>query len=1147
MTTYNSNDFFNASDKPQYWKDWARNEPGSLANVIDTSIGQLPSNFLSSLDEAETEDKEVIKFIYSQFAPIYLEATITVIGDEIGATEGSLTLQTTRALIVNDNLDGTELKKLFCNWIVQARRAAYLSYGEVGSLVTYSSGWQGTMPGSGGNLGQIASRAKKSFKDKIDELVDASLDANGVADPSTGEEGIEALAALEKDNNRAVDAAAVAAPLIRGTNVEEETYKEDDLRNFLQCVLLRDFVNEIASKQGGNAAVSDGDFGWSILNVDQGTAKSKGPWIKPYNGRIIPLTMAEPTEFLNKCNFPKNFQHLFRRKSYHKKSELTPSFFYVKPKIKEVQGVTTIEGTEEVPLKLTQDDGKVKFKGLTITFDGTNPSTARRDIKVTLKLGLANLGSLTANVAQQDNEINFELYKLITIPYGVKAPSTIAGGIVRNQYSPDYNRIRLKLKCQYKADFSASSRLTKEAGGAKHTYDMDQCFDLAIEGHTITRSDIENESELVINYRGYFETLLSHPFMDSLATPAEVQSRFYADYNLTEAAKKCSEDTLKKIIKINQMADRTTAKTAGWQKFMNQIPKENTGWVKYTVPKQFLRSFALVDSLSFLRSTDKACIFRVGRSLTATQINDQISNLTDVQDEMTDEKIEDDLSKDGLKKVSESSWTTLGDIMNVALSGLYDPNDKSKLASQFKHLNLKFAVAPIQIRNPLDNDTILKFNPLDLPIDIFFFHQWFHSNIVNKDLTYYPILTMMRDLIERLVNNLLYEVCFPNSLPDEAPPSLRTGFFQDSSNLNLLDYPLDGFNYYHDVDRALDESPKKQRLFEYDSEAKPEEINNYCLIYMQNRGTFVRSGVSDSLYTSPFVPSFNHGAAFTEIGSEDNDGLMSDVAFSKASTPGLKEARFFSSPVGGLNILSNVYNLNFNLKNIAANMSIYPGQIIKFKLHDFDKYNNDYRKPGSLSAIMGFGGYYTVKKTEIQINAETGESFSIKYESLWSGNGNNIDFRRQRTDGVIIERSDQCQTYFDTAKTRYYSAGGTEEVDEDFQVIETATEAGARYFLHGSVGGDDGLQEVQDIEAALQQKADEISGAWFDNDGGKLLNNYNIGDSRRDESDQTTKGLIATITSIPSNRASVQVLIEESDSGITGEYIITQGATVLVR
>lgn len=858
--------------------------------------------------------------------------------------------------------------------------------------------------------------------------------------------GLKGLAAAEAAGSAGAVAAMIstsAAGALAETSEEviEKSFAEEDLRNFLQCALLKDFVNTYDNN-------ADGNFG-SIKSIE--THKYTKV---PYKGRITPLRMRDPGLFLNFCNFPKDMKTAFVRKSRMSNASIIPSFKYMRP-LTSFLGVPTadvdqyITGHEEIDLELNQVSGDIKFTNLTIDFDGTNPSTARKDVKVKIELKLKNLGCLDYNIAKKNNEYLFELYKLITVPYGVQQDSSVGGSLIRNQYSPDYNRIRMTLNSKMTSQVPELEDPNNLYNLKEVEFKKYQTFDLAMESHELSRAD--NEVTMTLNYRGYFQSLLSHPFMDALATADVMKERIEADKDLSALGNSCSSETIKEIIRINRMADLQNAKDHSWTKFINNV-NYNTAmqWIQYTSKTEDLRAFTFTNNLDYSSRGSKLCTWNDGtRASAADQI---LTKLVEAQENMTDKKVKK--TDDGFTLISSgdenavlkgtkitSAFTTVGSIMQVALESLYVGDDGADLHPKFKHLNLRFLVAPIEISNPQNPSEKINFNPLELPVDLLFFNQWFQSTIINKGLTYYPVLTMIRDLIERLVNGLLLEMCFDNSQPDELPPLLRVGFFNDNSGYRITPTT----NYA----AAATDFGGKQRIFEHDPDSK-NSLETYCVIYSQNRGSYVTPSDLQNYISSPYIPIFQHGHRLIDAdGKPGGDSPLSNVSFSKENMTGLKEARFFSSGGGGLNVLSNVYNLGFDLIKFGANVFIYPGQIIQFNLMDFDDYNDDWTRPDALSSIMGFGGFYVIKKTSITIKTLAGGDFTIHYDALWSGNGAGVEFRRSNDKNKIIEANTLCKTAFDNAKDRYKDAGGIDQIETSVEAPRTTsnpTQSGTRWY-----------------------------------------------------------------------------------------------------
>ena len=252
--------------------------------------------------------------------------------------------------------------------------------------------------------------------------------------------------------------------------------------------------------------------------------------------------------------------------------------------------------------------------------------------------------------------------------------------------------------------------------------------------------------------------------------------------------------------------------------------------------------------------------------------------------------------------------------MEAAISQMYE-KDKNIFIDEFKHLNLKFVFAPITMINPFNPGRLIDFNPLEMPIDYQFFNQWYNTNVISKKLSYYPVLTFIRDLTERVITAVLFEACLSSRLPDEKPPMLRSGFFYSNRpSGELHQFKRDG--YYLDLDGFIESRGKAEKIFQYKKDngtlgLTETEVTNYCVIYPMNSNFFnLKAGTP--MKDSKWIPKFRSGTNWS-------DGFMTGLTFTqKNQKSGLREAKFFNTG-NGLQVMSNVYDFSFTLDNVKPN------------------------------------------------------------------------------------------------------------------------------------------------------------------------------------------------------------------------------------
>ena len=859
---------------------------------------------------------------------------------------------------------------------------------------------------SKGQMGQIEQTGGVYEEQESIDLKDALLEKiqeylienyEGEEEPDSDDIVAETFAAVEVGT---VDASTVSQNSENTTDDTQPT--EDDVGNFKQCMLMLGFLKR--ASQFAFDPNADNTI-WGDALATQYTSKS-------HNGRIIPLWCRKPEVFLNACNFNPKFKRYFSRKSTSDDTEYVASLFYVQS-ISDDKG--KIIGTKEV--ELNTKDADCSLGSVSIEYKGTTPATARKDVKVTMTWTIKNFNFLKKDISFSKE--NFKFYELITVPYGVAKGSTIGGSSLKTQYSPDYSRIRLKIKSRANVkeyDLGVGGRLKRDKNGNVLYKDKeneiidDYYIDLAITNHKMERDDTKHNVKVTIDYRGYFENMLSMPFMDALVSRENLANRFNRDRELNKLAEDCNPSTFREIVRLNRIGDSGEVSFLNFQQklvALGSFYSYNTNTAKI---KKYIK-----DGNTTLDENDKYIT-----DITPAGTNfSRIPENFDVEDtNFFEETLGSDPEKT-IKNTLSSTFCRLGDIMEAALSQLYKAGD-NELLDEFNHLNLKFVFAPVTIINPFDPSRLINFNPLEMPIDYQFFDQWYNANIVNKKITYYPVLTFIRDLTERVINGILFEACLSSRLPDEKPPMLRSGFFYSNrTEGELFNYERKG--YYLDLDGFIDSKGAAEKVFQYKKDngvggIGEQAVTNYCVIYSMNSNFFnLKGGVP--MKNSKWVPTFRSGVRWT-------DGFMTSLSFTqKNQKSGLREAKFFNTG-NGLQVLSNVYDFSFTLDNVKPNNMLFPGQLIWFELWDFDNADIDPNTLNTLANVLTMGGYYMIKSVTHTFSIQEGK-FTIKYDTLWTGSDTNVKFRRNTSGEKTIENNEECRTAYETALTRAQLVDGT--------------------------------------------------------------------------------------------------------------------------
>ena len=666
-------------------------------------------------------------------------------------------------------------------------------------------------------------------------------------------------------------------------------------------------------------------------------------------------------------------------------------------------------------------------KNIQIDFNGTNPSTARKDVAVTFTWELGSIGNLDDTLVSLGSDdglpsgTEIKIRDLITLP-ATKVPTLSNGpgaGFV-NQYNPNYSRLRLGIV--------PSNALNSSA----------LILDLSIIDHTITREPQTGIATLVINYKGYFESMMSMPFNDALANNDVITSRIKRQQAGIDQLMKenCKIETVRRAMRLEQETIGREARNTSYRSILTRL-----------VDKNLIHSYTL-DDTSLKSST-------VGGSLDSTinfvqSVNKNSGTLSTTSFDTLEQALKDKKDEESLASVLTRTnqfgkhFFFLGDLLHVITDCLYE-DGTAKHRDVVKNLNLRFIVGTIQVPNPNNLDgPPLTINPICIPIDVSFFVNWFNSAIVNKGLSYYPVGVFIRDFIERVVNGIIYDSCFSLLLPDETPPVLRTSYFSDSSGAHFFKASFDSLPKYAgwflptdpygaaDPTSAIDS--EDYSIFDHSLFTNNKGFvndTNYCIIYQQSPSFFRQMKDDKLLRNDPFTASIFYGTKNTTY------NFISDLSFSKQNAPFLREARFINSTAGNLSLLSNVYNLSFSFSGEKANTIFYPGNIINFVLLDFtmtkwqqetsapwevseydDFGESNPHKENTLSNTLGMGGYFCINRVSYELGLNDND-FKITLHSFFVG----TDAKRKPNSPPMeekrIEDKQECADAFNVIADRY--------------------------------------------------------------------------------------------------------------------------------
>jgi hypothetical protein len=960
------------------------------------------------------------------------------------------------------------------------------------------------------------------FDDWLEDQDEFSLLAD---DELSGAAALASVTASDKDKLETVKRAVRA---IKGLPPPGELTDEDQ-RNVNQCALISDLLHKGLSYKAYPQS-------WN-----RGTSNT------PFNGRIYPVTLDNfnPDSLVNMCTIPTTIKSFFNLDKPKVNSVFWDLYWvYMDSEgIKEEKIFRTNKGKEEGSAfvdKLTQlkeakffpdstlissitDDVDSERKGYTIknidiVYEGTNPSTARNDVKVTVKIKLDSLLALKSpccyvalktkgvdinrdgkvDQAEQNNSISERVEIKIADLVGGNQSNTyettaIADTPFTREFIPDSSRIRLKV-------FTNENTLSG----------TDLLLNLATIDHTLSTPSAQGTLEMTITYRGYFEQAMNMPYNDALADIPLINARLARNEKIKKAKdQKCSDKLIREIARVNQEQERLEVES--FHKKGGLIGRIYSRGLVYSYKldssklSQGQNGNILDPRLNYVATIDPHYNNPMLRMTSAQRTNfdlrtayggvlgesfgGKLEGLKDAKDEFfsnpnkyntgdafalkasVEEMVRQNAfnpytsagfgltTKPGnlVRDFTKGSFFFLGDLMDVLLDCLYEDGTADH-RTQAKGMNLRFIMGTVRVPDPTDLDNFMTINPLQIPIDMGFFAAWYHDTIIKKGITHYPVGAFMKDLIERLINDVIYDTCFSILLPDEQPPQLRTTFFTDCDSQDRwfktketlkFDYhryapgtwfdPLDPYS-----GTAVRGSPPNI-LMKKDASVDIASCKNYCVIYQQSPSYFrqLKSQKKFSLKNDPYCPTMYYGYNMKNL------NYLQGINLARSDSNYLKEARFFSSQLGNLSLMSNIYDVSFEIAEKKINTMFYPGNIINLIITDFEggsdtKFSgfddiigqlneSDPHKKGTLANTLGIGGYHIIKSVTYALNNLPSKNIKVSIATKFTGTDAVGDQERPSPKTPYADEQATCITQYNAAL-------------ESLRVTETSTEIEAADF-----------------------------------------------------------------------------------------------------
>ena len=331
-------------------------------------------------------------------------------------------------------------------------------------------------------------------------------------------------------------------------------------------------------------------------------------------------------------------------------------------------------------------------------------------------------------------------------------------------------------------------------------------------------------------------------------------------------------------------------------------------------------------------------------------------------------------TKEAAANNSQVNYLYFGDILDLAceVANARTNNDMDS--------KMKIITGPIMITHPRGgrNAKQIQMNLADLPISYDDFQTFFFETVVRKGLASYPLKSFIKDVLERLVRKALQ--------PREC--------FAEGREIRQVDIGMTNFTIRSSVANqvGLNTSSQQPRFYldpaQFNNEgeqADPDGDHDVMLLFMTSYAAYD--------LTADVSKDRQKGIYHYYIGAER--GLIQKIEFSRSDVQGLREARQAESR--NLGQIRDVYNASVKMIGntlYIPGMKVFLNPPIGFGRPENSGYDkssgeSNLESFGSLSNLLGIGGYYDVIK--VQSTISRGSVFTTELDCVFAQSGGEAD------------------------------------------------------------------------------------------------------------------------------------------------------------
>jgi hypothetical protein len=406
----------------------------------------------------------------------------------------------------------------------------------------------------------------------------------------------------------------------------------------------------------------------------------------------------------------------------------------------------------------------------------------------------------------------------------------------------------------------------------------------------------------------------------------------------------------------------------------------------------------------------------------------------------------------------------LADLLDTILiqSGLFknkqkfnDPTNTERMKQQ-----LRFLLGPF--RDPEGNII----NIGNIPISVDFFKEWYKENITAKELYIYPCLAFIRDMAERVVTNLLNEVCFEGI--DDTKLIVRSSFFTGVKTSG------DG-----DSDRIIDAARAKEAIKPLDIDTTEQLTNNLPMVqvgFKNNIMDYINYCVVSTRQNRDQLKINAVKAEIPEFVLEGNYIGCQKANFSRNTQTGLRESRFFRGSNSGITMLASVYNVTLTLDRPIH--VFYPNQFIKITISSGGQFIKVGDVQKSVFTELGIDGYYVITKVKTSLSPRDGVDQTI-LEALWVSSFDPYHTTRGTSNGTasVTDPTEEAINDLCNAYVRYAREISIDEALPNSRTIEDGIGAVESAQDNPPLAAEETTQGTALTEEEISSNAEEINDA----------------------------------------------------------------------